>query len=307
MRVRQLRLGICRPEFVDIEGIGKGNDGMMRLATCNEPWNGVASIEEVFRIAARIGFEGVEIAPFTLADHADDISVARRKEIVRAAADAGVKIVGLHWLFVSPKGLHMTTPDTAVRQKSIDYLKSLTNLCGDLGGTIMILGSPKQRSIEPPTTHEEGWKRMRDILAACGNVLAERNVDLCIEALAPSETNFVQTLDEASRMADEVGHPKVGVMLDVKAMSSMPDGIMGTIRKFGKRTRHFHANHPSLKGVGMPLEPGDGEPVDWSAILLALDQTGFDGWVSCEPFVYKPDPTTVAEVAYTTLKAAMPK
>jgi len=42
-------------------------------------------------------------------------------------------------------------------------------------------------------------------------------------------------------------------------------------------------------------------------MLSTLDQTGFDGWVSCEPFVYKPDPTTVAETAYATLKAALPK
>jgi sugar phosphate isomerase/epimerase len=278
----------------------------MRLATCNEPWNGIASIEEVFQIAARIGFDGVEIAPFTLAEHVDDISAARRKEIARAAADAGVAIVGLHWLFVSPKGLHMTTPDAAVRRTTTEYLKSLANFCGDLGGTVMILGSPKQRSIEPPTTTEEGWKRTKDVLAAGGDALAARGVSLCIEALAPSETNFIQTLDESTRLADEIGHPNIDVMIDVKAMSSMPDGVVGTIQRFGKRARHFHANHPSGKGVGMPLTAGEGEPIDWSTVLRTLKQSGFTGWVSCEPFDYKPDPTTVAETAYAALKAALP-
>lgn len=279
---------------------------MFKLATCNEPWNGVATIEEVFQIAARIGFDGVEIAPFTLAEHVDEISAARRKEIVRAAQDAGVEIVGLHWLFVSPKGLHLTTPDEATRRRTAEYLKSLTNFCGDLGGKVMILGSPKQRNLEPPTTRDEGWKRTKDVLAACGDTLAARDVSLCIEALAPAETNFVQTLDESSRMADEIGHPNIDIMIDVKAMSSMPDGVEGSIRRFGSRARHFHANHPSAKGVGMPLLPGEGVAVDWAAVLKTLKQSGFSRWVSCEPFDYKPDATTVAETAFRTLKAAQP-
>jgi sugar phosphate isomerase/epimerase len=279
---------------------------MFKLATCNEPWNGVAAIEEVFRIARRIGFDGVEIAPFTLAEHVDEISPARRKEIVRAAQDAGIEIVGLHWLFVSPKGLHLTAPDEAVRRATADYLKSLANFCGDLGGKVMILGSPKQRNMEPPTTHEEGWKRAKDVLASCGETLAGRSVSLCIEALAPKETNFIQTLDESTRMADEIGHPCIDVMIDVKAMSSMPDGVIGTVERFGKRARHFHANHPSGKGVGMPLAVGEGEPIDWTAVLRALANSGFRGWVSCEPFDYKPDPTTVAEAAFRTLRAALP-
>ncbi len=277
----------------------------MKLATCNEPWNGVSDIEEVFRIAARIGFQGVEIAPFTLAEDVNAISAGRRKEIVAAARQAGVEIVGLHWLFVSPKGLHLTTPDDTTRRRTADYLKALTDFCGDLGGKVMILGSPKQRSIEPPTTAAEGWKRTRDVLASCGPALAARGVSLCIEALAPAETNFVQTLDESTRMADEIGHPNIDVMIDVKAMSSMPDGVLGTISRFGKRARHFHANQASGKGVGMPLDNGAPDPIDWAATLGALRSTGFDGWVSCEPFDYKPDPTTVAETAYQTLRAAM--
>ena len=75
----------------------------MKFATCNEPWRDTP-IEDVFQIAGRIGFAGVELAPFTIADHVDEISATRRKEIVQAAADAGVEIVGLHWLLVSPKG-----------------------------------------------------------------------------------------------------------------------------------------------------------------------------------------------------------
>lgn len=277
----------------------------MRLATCSEPWRDVP-IEEVFSIAARIGFEGVELAPFTIAEHVDQIPAERRKAMTRAATDAGVSVVGLHWLFVSPKGLHITTPDEAVRRKSADYLRSLVNFCGDVGGKVMTLGSPNQRSIVPPTTFEEGWKRAKDVLASVADTCAERGVTICVEALSPKETNFINTAEEAARLADEIGHPNIDIMLDIKAISSMPDGIEGTIRRFGKRARHFHANHPSGKGVGMPLTSGDGEALDLKSILRTLAETGFDRWVSVEPFDYQPDPTTVGENAYKALKAALP-
>jgi len=279
----------------------------MKLATCNEPWKGVASIEEVFEIAGRIGFDGVEIAPFTLTEHVDDMSAARRKEIVKSAADAGVEIVGVHWLFISPKGLHLTSPDDSARQKTAEYIKSLATFCGDLGGKVMILGSPMQRNIEPPNTFEEGRQRAKEVLASCGDALAAAGVTLCFEALSPKETNFINNLDESTMLADEIGHPNIDVMVDMKAMADMPGGIVETIKRFGGRARHFHANHPSGKGVGMPLAEGEGEPLDYAAILKALADSGFNGWISCEPFNYKPDPTIIAETAYKTLKENMPR
>lgn len=272
-----------------------------KIATCNEPWRDTP-VEEVFGIARRLGFDGVEIAPFTIADDVRDVSAERRREIARAAQDAGVAIVGLHWLFISPKGLHLTTPDDAVRARSTEYLKALVEFCGDLGGTVMIFGSPKQRDIEPPNTVEEGWKRARDVFAAVGPLCAQRGVTIGIEALAPQETNFIQTAAEAARLADEVGHPNIGIMLDVKAMSSMPEGVIGTIRDFGRRAVHFHANEPDGKGAGMGGERG---AVDWPATLTALQESGFDGWISLEPFDYDPDPTEVARTGIRMVQESL--
>lgn len=274
----------------------------MKLATCNEPWRD-QSVEEVFRIARKIGYDGVEIAPFTIAEHVDEIGMERRRQIVRAAGDAGVEIIGLHWLFVSPKGLHLTTPDAAVRNKSAEYLRKLVHFCGDLGGTVMTFGSPAQRSIEPPNTREQGWKNAVEVLASVAEDCAQRGVRICLEGLTPKETNFLNTVDEADKLAAEVGHPNIGYMLDMKAMSAMPDGIIGTIRKHGARAGHFHANDPSGVGVGMP--PLEGKSPELAPILRALRESGYAHWISVEPFKYEPDPTTVAEVGFRALKAAL--
>ena len=132
-----------------------------------------------------------------------------------------------------------------------------------------------------------------------GEVAAQRNVHLAFEALAPKETNFINTAEEATDLAKQADHPNVGIMLDTKAMSSMPDGIVGTIEKYAAGALHCHVNDPSGKGPGM-------NGTDFKPILAALAKTGFDRWVSAEPFDYKPDPDTVARVAIETMRAAAP-
>lgn len=270
----------------------------MKLAICNELWRN-EPIEAIFRKAAEIGYDGVEIAPFTLAPSVEAVSAERRKEIAQAAADAGVQIVGLHWLFVSPEGLHLTTPDDGVRTRTTDYLKALVDFCGDLGGGVMTLGSPQQRSIVPPNTRADAVKRTREVLAAAAERCQARHVTVCFEALSPKETNFINTIEQAAALVDAIDHPNVDVMLDVKAMASMPDGIEATVRKYGSRARHFHANEPNGKGPGMVTRG-----LDFATVLDALFTTGYEGWVSVEPFDYTPDPDTVAKTACRTLREA---
>ncbi len=273
---------------------------MFKFAICNELW-GKRPIEEVIATAADMGYDGVEIAAFTLAESVEDIDAERRKEIVAAAERTGVEIAGLHWLLAAPPGLHITTPDDAVRQRTVNYLKMLVDFCADLGGRMMVLGSPKQRNVEPPDTPEAARARFVQGLRAVSPVCASRGVTIGIEALSPAETNIIQTVAEAAALADEVDAPGIDIMIDVKAMASMPDGVVGTIEQFGGRAKHVHANDPSRHGPGM----GD-DPADFRPILAALADSGYRGWVSVEPFIYEPDPDTVARTAIETLKAAMP-
>jgi sugar phosphate isomerase/epimerase len=273
---------------------------MFKFAICNEVW-GKRPIEEVFKTAADMGYDGVEIAAFTLAESVEDIDADRRKEIVAAAKRSGVEIVGLHWLFAAPPGLHFTTLDDAVRQRTVDYLKLLVDFCADLGGKVMILGSPKQRNVEPPNTQEAARARFIEGLRAAAPLCQSRGVTICVEALSTAETNIIMTADEAAALADEVNAPGIDIMIDVKAMATMPDGVVGTIKRFGARAKHVHANDPSRHGPGM----GD-DPADFKPILAALAESGYRGWVSAEPFIYEPDPDTVARTAIKTLKAAVP-
>ena len=264
-------------------------------ALCSEVFK--TPIEETIRSVAALGFQGIEVAPFTIAPSVDDISESRRREIRQIAAGEGVEIVGLHWLLVSPEGLHLTTPDDAVRERTTDYLKSLARFCADLGGKVMVLGSPNQRNIPEGASAAEARARAVSTLAGAADTCGERGVHLLLEALHPNETNFLQTIEDVLAVTAEIDHPNVGFMLDCKAMSGMPQGIIGTIEQYGPTAGHFHANDPSGAGPGM----GN---LAFGPVLETLRSSGYEGWVSSEPFQYEPDSETVARTALETLRRA---
>ena len=258
----------------------------MKLAICNEFFKGW-KIEKIFNYAAEIGCEGVEIAPFTLADNVNRIPASRRKNIRKAADRAGVEIVGLHWLLASPQGMYLTHPDKEIRKKTQDYIKALINFCGDLGGKVMIHGSPAQRNIQKGWDREECWKYAADVFSGCTGTMKKNNVTYCIEALTTKETNILNTVEEAKRMIDDVGHPNFQTMVDTKAAVAEEKPHVDVIAEAGKAMRHVHVNDPNLRG------PGFGN-LDFGPILRALKDRAYDGYVSVEVFDFNPDPQTIA-------------
>jgi sugar phosphate isomerase/epimerase len=268
----------------------------MKFALCNEMFEN-RPVAEVCSVAGRLGYHGIEIAPFTLARSAADVTSRQRKEIRQAVAEHGLEIVGLHWLFVGPTGLHMTTPDEAVWRKTRDYLSCLLDLCNDLGGKALVVGSPRQRNILPGQTFDGAWKRAVDLFAAVLEKAAQLDVTLCIEPLSRQETDFINTVEQGLKMVREINHPSFKLHLDVKAMCSEQKSVAEIIRSVrAEDIGHFHVNDPNLYGPGM----GD---VDYGPIAEAVRDIGYDKWLSVEVFKYDPDPETIARKSIGCLRS----
>jgi sugar phosphate isomerase/epimerase len=267
----------------------------MKYGICNELFEGWAP-ERVFEYAAKLGYHGVEIAPFTLAEDCRSVPADRRTQLRAAAADSGIEVLGLHWLLVSPKGLHMNSPEKSVRDDTEEYLKALMDFCADLGGRVCVLGSPKQRTVEPPEKLGDAWKRSAEMLRRVGESAARRDVVLAFEPLAAGQTNFVNTMAEGTRLVEDVDHPGVRLHLDVIAMCAQGRPPAETLRLEGNtHLAHVHVNDPNRQGPGM------GE-LDFAPIAEALGDIGYDGYVSVEAFDYSPGPEPTAEKSIETLK-----
>lgn len=258
----------------------------MRYAICNETFEGWDH-EQICRCVASLGYQGLEIAPYTLARSVTDLDGARRRELRRQASEHGLTLVGLHWLLAKTEGMQLTSPDAAVRQKTADYLIALAQCCAGLGGDRLIFGSPAQRRIPPGATRAQAADYAVDTFRRAASGIADCGVYLCLEPLAPSEADFLNTAAEAVEILDHLHHPNFLLHLDVKAMSAEDTPIPELIRRHADRIGHFHANDANRRG------PGFGT-VDFVPIFLALADSGYTGWVSVEVFDYSPDPETIA-------------
>lgn len=258
----------------------------MNYAICNETFDGWDHARVCARVA-ELGYTGLEVAPFTLAPLITEVTAARRSQLRRQAEAVGVRIIGLHWLLAKTTGFHLTSPDPAVRKRTGDYLADLARCAADLGGDILVLGSPAQRKIPVGRTRDEAAAFAVDSISHCLPTLDDTGVKLCLEPLTPKETDFMNTAAEAVELIGRLNHPNVKLHLDVKAMTAEPISAPDTIRQFAAHTYHFHANDPNLRG------PGFGD-TDFRPIFAALKETGYAGWVSVEVFDYSPDPDTIA-------------
>jgi sugar phosphate isomerase/epimerase len=258
----------------------------MRYAICNETFEGWDHAR-VCRFVAGLGYDGLELAPFTLAERITRVSPERRRELRREADDCGLKLIGLHWLLAKTTGLQLTAAEPAVRQATADYLVALARCCADLGGELLVFGSPAQRRIPAGHTRQQATEFAADTFRRARTGIADAGVRLCVEPLSQPEADFLNTADEALELIDRVDDPAFVLHLDVKAMATEDTPAPELIRRHAVRLGHFHANDPNRRG------PGFGR-TDFVPIFRALRESGYNGWVSVEVFDYSPDPETIA-------------
>jgi len=252
----------------------------MRYAICNETF-GEWPLAKACDFAAACGYSGIEVAPFTLSRLATDLSAAERGEIRRTIARAGLDCVGLHWLLAKTEGFHVADPDAEVRRRTVAYLGELARLCHDLGGRVLVFGSPKQRSLLPGVSLEQATDHLEEVFSRLVPVLEATGTVVALEPLSPVETDVLTTAAETCRLIDRIGSPHVRLHLDVKAMSAETLAIPDIIQSSGRHLEHFHANDVNLQG------PGFGD-VDFVPIFRALTAIRYTGWVSVEVFDYAP-------------------
>jgi sugar phosphate isomerase/epimerase len=269
----------------------------MRFAICNELFEGW-EFGRVCRFLGEIGYDGLEVAPFTLGPSIGDLTPGQLTAWRDQARDAGLDVIGLHWLLAKTEGMHLTSSDAAARHRLGRYLVELARLCRGLGGALLVFGSPKQRSLMPGVSHEQAVARAADTFRAVLPEIADLDVTICMEPLSTAETDFVTTCAQGAHLVEAVGHPNFVLHLDVKAMSNEPVPVPDLIRQYAPSAGHFHANDANLRG------PGFGE-TDFVPIFQALREATYDRWVSVEVFNFTPDPETVATRSLEYMRACL--
>ena len=268
----------------------------MRICLCNEVIREL-SFERQCAFARAVGYDGLEIAPFTLGEDPHLLPSARRSELRAAAAAEGMAITSLHYLMLAPPGLSITSEASVEHLRSIEVMCRLCDLAADLGARVLVHGSPAQRRLEAGR-EAEGRKRAVAAFAAAAEAAGNAGVTYCIEPLAATETKLINTVEDAAAIVREIGHPALRTMIDCCAAARaesqslpqllarwLPTGIIA----------HIHFNDPNRRG------PGEGE-LSFAPILRALRAGGYQGVAAVEPFLYQPDGPTCAARAIGYLR-----
>jgi sugar phosphate isomerase/epimerase len=253
---------------------------------------------EQCRIVSNAGYRGIEIAAFTrVKDGVQEISPAQRKEMVSVMKDSGLECVGLHWLLAPPpKGLHFTTPDTDVRRKTVAYLDMLIDFCGDLGGSYMIFGSPKQRDTRAISV-EQAKKYFAEGLTSVADHAQQQGIEILIEALGKRNTDVVNTLAEATELVERINHPAIKTMFDFNNTADETEPFDVLLRKYYKNIHHVHVQEIGGKHLGT------GNAVnDYIKAFQTLKDMRYNHWVSLEVFDFTPGGKTIANESMKTLK-----
>jgi sugar phosphate isomerase/epimerase len=265
----------------------------MRLALCNEVLR-ERDFAAQCAFAAAVGYDGLEVAPFTLAGDPLALPPAQVSATRRAAADAGIAITGLHWLLVKPDGLSVTSPDPAVRARTIEAIRRIVGLCAELGGRYLVHGSPAQRRTPPGVDRATARAWIAEALAAAARAAQDAGVIYLLEPLPRDETDQVNTLDEAVALVREVGSPALATMLDAKSAALSESASAPALLDRWLPTgliRHVQLNDRNRRGPGQGQDP-------IAPIVAALLRDGYDADIAVEPFDYVPDgPACAARAA----------
>lgn len=256
----------------------------MRIGLCNEVLAALP-LPRQCEYAAALGYDGLEIAPFTLDDAPERITTAQAARIRATVESFGLVVTGLHWLLVRPEGLSLTDPDAALRERTLQVMERLVGLCAELGGAVLVHGSPRQRAVAPGEDKATALGRLQEGLARAARAAAAHGLVYCIEPLSRHETEVVNTIEEAAGLVRAVNEPALRTMLDCSAAGLaesapvpelidrwLPTGLIG----------HVQVNDPNRRA------PGQGE-MRFAPILAALKRHAYAGAIGVEPFDYVPD------------------
>jgi len=268
-----------------------------KYAMCNESMAGLTWAEQC-RIVSEAGYAGIEVAAFTLVKKDElEIIPTARKEMVSTMKKAGLECVGLHWLLAPhPEGLHFTTPDAAVRQKTVVYLDALIDFCGDLGGSYMIFGSPKQRDTKGISV-EQAKKYFADGLAAVADHAQQRGIEILIEPLGKRTTDVINTLAEASEMMERINHPAIKMMFDFNNTVDETEPFDVLLRRYYRNIHHVHVQEMGGKHLGTGTAVND-----YVKAFQVLKDIRYNRWISLEVFDFSPGGETIAVESMRTLK-----
>ena len=172
-----------------------------------------------------------------------------------------------------PTDLKITGP-TVDEERIGRYLKVAFERAAKLGGQVIVFGSGGARTIPQGFPRERAWQQLLDFVRKAGEEAAQAGMIVCIEPLNRSESNVLNDLGEAVRLAQEADHPQVRALADLYHMVREEES-MENLAAAGDWIFHVHVADTDRQPPGLGSYP-------YPAFFSTLQQLGYEGRCSIE-------------------------
>ncbi len=279
---------------------------MMRLAFSTNAYLKHPFEEAAARIAA-IGYDGLEL----LADvpHAWPAGLleGQKRSIREAMARAGLRFSNVNAFMMNAIAdarqpywhPSFIEPDRHYRQVRIDHTRRALSLCAEIGAPHI--------TTEPGGPLAPGQSRQQaiDLFVEVLRPLAEHAHDCGVLLLIEPEPGLLlETTDQYLEVAERLDAPSIGLNFDVGHAFCVREDLPRAIARLARHIRHYHVEDIAASRVHHHLVPGTGA-IDFAAVIAAIRQSGYDGWLTVELYPFQDDPDAAARQAFDVLRALL--
>jgi D-psicose/D-tagatose/L-ribulose 3-epimerase len=175
-------------------------------------------------------------------------------------------------------GLSLISESPDIRRRTRLHLEDVAKAAAEAGARIVAgpLYSPVGYLPGRRRTSDE-WKWAVEGFQSIGDTLAANGVTFAIEPLNRFETYFLNTAADSAMLAQQIGHPNIGILFDTFHANIEEKNIAAGYRTVGPHLKHVHTCEND-RGI-----PGSGH-VEWKEVFHALRDLKYDGWLTIEGF-----------------------
>jgi len=266
----------------------------MKIGLAIAPANALPSAFVVFRMdlkigiqkTSQLGYHGVELA----IARPEEVRVPEVKELIKKY-NLELPVISTGRVFAEEK-ICFTHSDERIHRRAVERVKEIVELAANFGANVNIGrvrgGMPKN---EDKTKAKE---RFLYAIRECADFAKKFGTEILLEPVNRYETNFINSVEEAIIILDEINRENVKIMPDIYHMNIEDASIVSSLEKARNKISYIHFADSNR------LAPGQGH-IDFKSIVNTLKKIGYDGFVTVE-ILAQPDPDTAAKMAIDYLR-----
>lgn len=234
------------------------------------------TLDDQLASLAKHGVDGVELRPSEFFPDPVQVTRAQRAEFRARVERHGLKILGFHGLIEGHRSLGFFAGEATVRQ-TIQLLREQVKLCQELGGTVITLGSPKERSHGLEISTDVALRLASDEFRRLVPICESRRVSFAIDPASPEETDFIRSFDEGWRLLSLVRHSRIRLALDLRSWHRTGASLPSLVQERLPCIAHIR--------IREALDPH----LPHACFGEALSVAGYKGWLTIDPGQAQPD------------------